>query len=228
MSYREPSLGICRRIKIFRRDNFTCQECGLVDKYWRVLEVHHVVPRGYSERDNPDFQETLCANCHKLTKSKPLPPPKNELLLNFKQMWYNKHQLRIRYGISRDTLKCWFYYHGFDSIKFDMRYGNRPRITRPSKKKLIFLITKYKSRQLVQRYSSGVCGRIFTQWVKFYNIEHLFPSRIIKPTKETLIDMFTRYTRKQICQIYNVSGKSLWKWQREYDIPNQELICRRL
>lgn len=51
--------------RVFTRDDFTCQICGLKDK--DVMEVDHKIP----QKLRPDLKKeisnlwTLCANCHR-------------------------------------------------------------------------------------------------------------------------------------------------------------------
>ena len=65
------------RFKIFKRDNFTCQECGKVRG--GVIEAHHKKSFTYFPRLRFRLSNgiTLCQSCHKKTdnygyKSKPL------------------------------------------------------------------------------------------------------------------------------------------------------------
>lgn len=54
------------RLDIFKRDNFTCVECGKRD---RTIEAHHIKPQS----ENPELRYeidngiTLCHECHKQT-----------------------------------------------------------------------------------------------------------------------------------------------------------------
>ena len=51
--------------KIRKRDNFTCQICGVHGPRDRVLlHVHHIKPRGRGGPDEPYNLVTLCASCH--------------------------------------------------------------------------------------------------------------------------------------------------------------------
>lgn len=59
------------RSQVFRRDNYTCQECGYVgevktsygpDK--RALVAHHIVDRHNGGSDRLNNLQTLCMSCH--------------------------------------------------------------------------------------------------------------------------------------------------------------------
>lgn len=55
-----------RRRRVYRRDNYTCQDCGA--RGGRdgntELHAHHVVPRSRGGGDHLDNLETLCLRCH--------------------------------------------------------------------------------------------------------------------------------------------------------------------
>lgn len=64
------------RNQIFRRDNYTCQECGEAHRLVNEngielpttdghLELHHKKPRTLGGDDNPNNLETICDICHK-------------------------------------------------------------------------------------------------------------------------------------------------------------------
>jgi membrane protease subunit (stomatin/prohibitin family) len=50
------------RKQIYKRDNWTCQECS---KTKCRVEVHHKVPWRISKDNSPENLETLCKSCHK-------------------------------------------------------------------------------------------------------------------------------------------------------------------
>ncbi|MCH7568434.1 MAG: HNH endonuclease [Nanoarchaeota archaeon] len=56
------------RLNIFRRDNFTCQECGIRGSK-SYLHVHHI--KSFAKYPKLIFDlnngQTLCIDCHKLT-----------------------------------------------------------------------------------------------------------------------------------------------------------------
>lgn len=58
------------REKVFKRDNFTCQKCGLQDKSTKNLEAHHILLLGYGGTDELDNLITLCFDCHKFAPNK--------------------------------------------------------------------------------------------------------------------------------------------------------------
>lgn len=53
------------RIQIIKRDNFTCQDCGIKPDQTRKLQVHHIKRRKDGGTDTPDNLLTLCFSCHK-------------------------------------------------------------------------------------------------------------------------------------------------------------------
>jgi hypothetical protein len=60
------------RKKIFRRDNFTCQDCG--DDSGGNLNAHHIVPSSESEEQRHDIENgiTLCIDCHSQRHNEPI------------------------------------------------------------------------------------------------------------------------------------------------------------
>lgn len=54
--------------KIHIRDNFICQYCGVDGKTsfntWVTLSSEHLLPRGHTDRDNPDYIVTACNFCN--------------------------------------------------------------------------------------------------------------------------------------------------------------------
>jgi len=66
------------RIKVFKRDNFTCQHCFVRGGR---LQAHHIKPyREYLElRHNLDNGLTLCVECHKKTET-----------YGWSKYWHNK------------------------------------------------------------------------------------------------------------------------------------------
>ena len=53
------------RMAVFKRDNFTCQKCGVVG---RELNAHHIKPYAKYKELRYDLSNgiTLCEDCHKL------------------------------------------------------------------------------------------------------------------------------------------------------------------
>jgi 5-methylcytosine-specific restriction endonuclease McrA len=71
-SYRGPDWNQIKD-KARARDNYTCQHCGMkesahLDKWGRLLEVHHIVPfcnfNNYIKANKPNNLITLCKSCH--------------------------------------------------------------------------------------------------------------------------------------------------------------------
>ena len=58
------------RKKVFERDKFTCQKCGLEDLSGNKLEAHHISPIYLSGKDEFDNLITLCFDCHHYTPNK--------------------------------------------------------------------------------------------------------------------------------------------------------------
>jgi hypothetical protein len=50
------------RKQIYKRDNWTCQICGL--KNPRPLQCHHIIPYRVSQDDSIENLITLCCSCH--------------------------------------------------------------------------------------------------------------------------------------------------------------------
>jgi len=47
--------------EVLERDNWKCRRCG---EEYRVLEVHHIIPKAKGGSDDPDNLITLCWPCH--------------------------------------------------------------------------------------------------------------------------------------------------------------------
>jgi len=60
------------RLKIFERDNFTCQDCG--DDIGGNLNAHHIIPVSESEELSNDVDNgiTLCIECHANRHDEPI------------------------------------------------------------------------------------------------------------------------------------------------------------
>ncbi len=54
--------------KIYERDNFTCQYCGIDGKksfdVWLTLSVDHLLPVGHPDREEDAFKVTACRFCN--------------------------------------------------------------------------------------------------------------------------------------------------------------------
>lgn len=61
---------LSQRRKIRKRDNYTCQECGITeDKYGQELSVHHIIPfimfDDYKKANKDDNLICVCEPCHR-------------------------------------------------------------------------------------------------------------------------------------------------------------------
>jgi len=54
------------RRRVYRRDDYTCQNCGTVGgaKGNAELHAHHIIPRSQAGSDQPKNLTTLCQACH--------------------------------------------------------------------------------------------------------------------------------------------------------------------
>ena len=55
-----PGLDQATRLRILRRDLYTCQGCGK----GQANHVDHIEPRGDGGTDDDDNLQTLCSDCH--------------------------------------------------------------------------------------------------------------------------------------------------------------------
>jgi len=54
------------RILIYKRDNYTCQNCGLqMSKKTGAFHIHHIIPFLISFDNSPKNLITLCPSCHR-------------------------------------------------------------------------------------------------------------------------------------------------------------------
>lgn len=69
-SLRKSDLYVAWRIRVFQRDDYTCQGCG--DNKGGNLEAHHILPRSkfIDQIFVDDNGLTLCKDCHKKVHSK--------------------------------------------------------------------------------------------------------------------------------------------------------------
>ncbi len=59
------------RMLIYKRDNYTCQECGLKQEDCKyTFHVHHIIPFLISLDNSMKNLTTLCPPCHKRVESK--------------------------------------------------------------------------------------------------------------------------------------------------------------
>ncbi len=63
---RYPSDWNTRRKSVYRRDNYTCKNCGRRGGSYGSIELHahHVVPKHKGGTDNIDNLQTVCKECH--------------------------------------------------------------------------------------------------------------------------------------------------------------------
>ena len=58
-------------LSIYKRDNFTCQDCGRVWKEGDTFNIHHIVPVSKGGGDELDNLILLCQPCHVKRHTKP-------------------------------------------------------------------------------------------------------------------------------------------------------------
>jgi 5-methylcytosine-specific restriction endonuclease McrA len=72
ISFSHDKINSWRR-KIIKRDDYICQECGMIDKTGQELHAHHIIPQRDCDEDKKhDISNgiTLCIECHKKTINK--------------------------------------------------------------------------------------------------------------------------------------------------------------
>lgn len=69
-----------RRKKVYKRDNFRCQNCGAVggNKGDTGLHAHHIVPKSRNGTNNLSNLKTLCKACHNAVHHKNKTAPNRE------------------------------------------------------------------------------------------------------------------------------------------------------
>lgn len=77
-----PSDWNKRRRKVYKRDNYTCQNCGAKGGPHgnTKLHAHHVLPKSKGGSDSLSNLKTLCADCHNSAhsgKNDGIPKPPN-------------------------------------------------------------------------------------------------------------------------------------------------------
>jgi DNA modification methylase/5-methylcytosine-specific restriction endonuclease McrA len=55
-----------RRLSVYKRDNFTCQLCGVMNG---KLDAHHLIPWRLTQDDSMENLITLCPKCHKTVEA---------------------------------------------------------------------------------------------------------------------------------------------------------------
>ena len=69
------------RLLIYRRDNFTCQECGLKQEDSKCsFHIHHKIPFLISFDNSPKNLITLCPSCHKKIENQIIKQMKMEVI----------------------------------------------------------------------------------------------------------------------------------------------------
>ena len=63
--------GLGTYLSIYKRDNFTCQDCGRVWKEGDMFNIHHIVPVSKGGGDEPTNLILLCKPCHMKRHTKP-------------------------------------------------------------------------------------------------------------------------------------------------------------
>ena len=71
MSKYENPWSLNTYLKVYQRDNFTCQDCGKVWRDGDTFNIHHVVPRSKGGGNELDNLILLCKPCHMKRHTKP-------------------------------------------------------------------------------------------------------------------------------------------------------------
>ncbi len=58
------------RLKIYERDNWTCQICGVNCQKKNKIQCHHIVPYRISQDNSESNLITLCVKCHRIEELK--------------------------------------------------------------------------------------------------------------------------------------------------------------
>ena len=84
-NYDRDSWGLGTYLSIYKRDNFTCQDCGRVWKDGDVFNIHHIVPVSKGGGDEHSNLILLCKPCHMKRHTKPsnILPSYREMLQNY-------------------------------------------------------------------------------------------------------------------------------------------------
>jgi hypothetical protein len=80
MSERYPSDWDTRRRDVYKRDNYTCQNCGRNGgpKSNAELHAHHIVPISNGGTHQKSNLKTLCEDCHSAIHNDKMAPTANE------------------------------------------------------------------------------------------------------------------------------------------------------
>lgn len=86
MSTSYPSDWDSRRKQVYKRDNYTCQNCGRQGGPRGSVELHahHVVPKSKGGTHNPSNLITVCSNCHNAIHNETQAPTSDSLNIDQK------------------------------------------------------------------------------------------------------------------------------------------------
>lgn len=104
MSTNYPPDWDSRRKRVYRRDNFTCQNCGSQGgpKGDAELHAHHIVPKAKGGSHNVSNLKTICKDCHNAIHGNSMAPTHDE---NPNSSLLNKERLITR-GVFRKCPIC--------------------------------------------------------------------------------------------------------------------------
>jgi len=65
---RRPGFPAEIREQILKRDNYTCQRCGLYDPSGGTVDADHIIPTSWGGDDTVENGRSLCDRCHSLAE----------------------------------------------------------------------------------------------------------------------------------------------------------------